>query len=69
MCAVCWKRHGEGRMLEMNERGCKPWWSGKDDGVGDVGVMVMEELCEKAVEVRRVIDRAMSLVVFLKRMS
>ena len=27
------------------------WWSGKGDGVGCVGVMVKEELCEKVVEV------------------
>ena len=32
------------------------WWSTRGDGVGGVGVMVKEELCEKVVEVRRVID-------------
>ena len=31
-------------------------WSGKGDGVGGVGVMMKEELCEKMVEVRRVSD-------------
>ena len=30
-------------------------------GVGGVGVMVMEELCENVVEVRRVSDRVMTL--------
>ena len=32
------------------------WWSVEGDGVGGVGVMVKEELCEKVVEVRRVSD-------------
>ena len=27
------------------------WWSGKADGVGGVGVIVKEALCEKVVEV------------------
>ena len=66
MCAVCWKCHGEGRMLEMNGRRCRLWWCGKGDGVGGVGVIVMEELFEKVVEVRRVSDRAMSLDVVLE---
>ena len=34
----------------------KLWWYGKGDGVGGVGVMVKEELCEKVVEVKRVSD-------------
>ena len=40
------------------------WWSGKRDGVGGVGVMVQEELCEKVLEVRMVIGRVMTVVVF-----
>ena len=39
------------------------WWSGIGDGVGGVGVMAMEELCEKAVEVRWVHKRVMSVAV------
>ena len=35
----------------------------KGDGVGGVGVMVKEELCEKVVEVRRVSDRVMNVVI------
>ena len=38
--------------------------SGKGDGVGVVGVMVKEELCEKVAEVRRISDSVMTLVVF-----
>ena len=36
----------------------------KEDGVGGVGVMVKEELCEKVVEVRRVCDGVITVVVF-----
>ena len=43
-------------MLGMKGRRYKLWWSGKGDGVGVVGVMVMEELCERVVEVRGVSD-------------
>ena len=48
----------------MKGRRYKLWWSEKIDEVGGVGVMVKEELCEKVVEVRRVGDRVMTLVVF-----
>ena len=41
----------------------KLWWSGKGDGVGGMGVMV-KELYEKVVEVRRVSDRLMTVDVF-----
>ena len=33
-------------MLGMKGRRYKPWWSGKGDGVGGVGAMAKEELCE-----------------------
>ena len=39
-------------------------WSKKGDGVGGVGVMTKEQMCEKVVEVSRVSDRVMTLVVF-----
>ena len=60
---VRWRGQGA-RMLEIKGRKYKLWWSGKVNGVSGVGVMVKEELCEKVVEVRRVSDRVMTLVVF-----
>ena len=48
-------------MLWLKGRRYKLWWSGKGDGIGGVGVMVKEELCEEVVQVRRV--RVMTLVV------
>ena len=47
----------------MKGRRNKLRWSEKGDGVGGVGVMVMEEWCENMVEVRRVSDRVMTVVV------
>ena len=40
-------------MLAMKGRRYKLWWSGKGDGVGGVGDMVTDELCEKVVEVNK----------------
>ena len=52
---VRWRGQGA-RMLGMNGRIYKLWWSGKGDGVGGVVVIVNEDLCEKVGEVRRVSD-------------
>ena len=60
---VRWRGQGA-MMLGMKGGGCKLWWSGKGDGVGGVEVMEKEELCENVLEVRRVSDRVMTVVVF-----
>ena len=54
---VRWREQGA-RMVEMNGRRYKLWWSGIRDGV-----VVKEELCEKVVEVRRVSDSVMTVAV------
>ena len=46
----------------MNWRRYNLWCSRKGDGIGGVGVMVKEELCETVVEVRIVSDRVMTVV-------
>ena len=51
-------------MLGVKGTRYKLWWSGKGDRVGGVGVMLKEEMCEKLVEVRRISDRVVTLVVF-----
>ena len=63
MCCLQWVRlRGQGaRMLVMIGKSYKLRWSGKLDGVGGVGLMVMEELCEKVVEGRRVNDGVMTV--------
>ena len=60
---VRWRGQG-GRMLGIKGRRYKLWWSGRGDGVGGVGVMVKGVLCEKVVEVRRISNKVMTLVVF-----
>ena len=37
------------------------WWSGNNDGIGGVGILVKERLCEKVVEVRRKSDKVMAI--------
>ena len=51
--------HGS-RMLGMKGRKYKLWWSGIGDGVGG---MVKDELCEQVVDVSRVSDRVMAVVL------
>ena len=41
------------------------WWSGKGDGVGCMGIMVKEELCE-VLEIRRVSERVMAVVLVIE---
>ena len=43
-------------------------WGCKEEGIGcgGMGIMVKDELCEKVVEVRRVSDRVMNVVVFFE---
>ena len=53
------------RFMGVKGRRYKLWWSGYSDGMGGVGVLV-KELCEKVVEVRRKSDRVMTVVMTLK---
>ena len=55
----CWGA----RMLGMKGRRYKVWWYEKGIVVGCVGVMVMEELCEMVVKLKKVSDRVMTDVV------
>lgn len=59
---VRWRGEGA-RMMGVEGRKYKLWWKGNNDGVGGVGVLVKEELCEKVVEVRRRNDRVMTIVM------
>ena len=63
------KCRGQGSvMLGLEGRRCKLWWFGKGDGVGGVGVIVMEELCKNVVQVRKVSDAVIAVVLVLKSM-
>ena len=50
-----WRGQGA-RTLRVKRRTYKLWWSGKGDGIGGVGVIVKEELCEMVLKVRRASD-------------
>ena len=50
--------------MDVKGRRYKLWWSG-NSGMGGVGVLVSEELCE-VVEVRRKSDRVMAVVMALE---
>ena len=51
-------------MLWMEGRRYNLWSSGNRDGFCDVEIMVMEELCEMLVEVRRMSDMVMAIGLF-----
>ena len=48
---VRWKNEGP-RFLGVFGQRYKLWWSGNSSGIGGVGILVQEELCEKVVDVR-----------------
>ena len=56
-------RGQEARFVGCRGRRYKLWWSGNNDGIEGVGILVKEELCEKVVEVQRKSDRMMAIVL------
>ena len=65
---VRWRGCGA-RLIGLQGRRCKLWWSGNQEGYDGVGVLVKEELYDKVVEVRKVNDRVMSLVIVFRKWS
>ena len=39
------------------------WWSGNEDKIGGVGILVTEDLCINVVEINRISDRVMVVVI------
>ena len=62
---VRWRECGA-RLIGVQGRRYKLWWSGNYEGHGGVGVLVKEELYDKVVEVRKVNYRVMSLAIVLE---
>ena len=55
MCAVSavrWRGHGA-RFLVIQKRRLELWWSRNEFGMGGVGILVKEELCEEVRELCR----------------
>ena len=59
---VRWRGCGD-RLIGVQSRRYKLWWSGNQEGHVGIGVSVREELYDKVVEARRVNDRVMSLAI------
>ena len=57
----CWTR-----LIGLQGRKYKLWWSGNQEGYGGVDVQVKEELCDKVVEVRNVNYRVRYLTIVLE---
>ena len=59
------------RLVGLQHRMYKLWWSGNQEGYGGVGVVVIEELYGKVVEVRRVRSKESDLSChsFLRRIG
>ena len=65
MCCLQEERgRGQGaRFIGIRGSRYKLWWSRNNDGIEGVGILVIEELCKKVVEVRRKSDRVMEIVL------
>ena len=65
MCSlqeVRWKNEGT-RFLGVFRQRYKLWWSENSSGIGGVGILLKEEICEKVVDVRRKSDRVVVVVL------
>ena len=59
---VRWKGMGS-KFLSSLSRRFKLWWSGNEDKIGDVKMLVRENLCMNVVEINRISDRVMVVVI------
>ena len=59
---VRWRGLGA-QFVGCRDRRYKLWWSGNDDNIGRVGILVKQELSKEVIEVQRKSDRAMAMVL------
>ena len=59
---VRWRGMGS-KFVGSLDRRFKLWWSGNEDKIGGVGILVREDLCMNVVEINRISDRVMVVVV------
>ena len=59
---VRWRGMGS-KFLGSSGRKFKLWWSGNENNIGGVGISVREDLCMNAVEINRISDRVMVVVI------
>ena len=53
----------DSKSLGSLDRRFKLWWSGNEDKIGGVGILVKEDLCMNVVEINRISDRVMVVVI------
>ena len=51
------------KFVGSSGRRFKLWWSGNEDKIGGVGILVREDLCMNVVEINRILDRVMVVVI------
>ena len=59
---VRWRDMGS-KFLGSLGRRFKLWWSGNEDRIGGVGILVREDLCMNVVEIHKISDRVMVVVI------
>ena len=47
----------------------KPWWSGNDDEICGVKILVRGDLCMNVVEIKRISDKVMSMLITFGKKS
>ena len=57
-----WRGMGS-KFVGSLDRRFKLWWSGNEDKIGGVGILVREDLCMNVVEINRISDRVMVVVI------
>ena len=64
---VRWRRMGS-KSVGSSGRRFKLWWSGNEDKIGGVGILVREDLRMNVVEINRISDRVMvAVIIFGKK--
>ena len=59
---VRWRGMGL-KSVGSSGRRFKLWWSGNEDKIGGIGILVREDLCMNVVEINRISDRVMVVVI------
>ena len=59
---VRWRGMGS-KSVGSSGRRFKLWWSGNEDKIGGVRILVREDLCMNVVEINRISDRVMVVVI------
>ena len=59
---VRWRGMGS-KFVGSSGRRFKLWWSDNEDKIGGVGILVREDLCMNVVEINRISDRVMVVVI------